>query len=908
MFRFIRYSKFYQILIISTILVSVAIASESAVFKGRIFDQNDQPMAGVNVLINENKAGCASDDQGRFYIEMEPGSYHVQISHIGYKKVTDKIEVKSGQSLEKNYQLKIDYFTIGGIKVFADRELLPSEAETKTTVSSGEIEHMQASSLSDIMKLVPGQRFENPGLQEKKQLSLRQSSTNTQSDQNASLGTQIIIDDIPISNNANMQIDTKVNTGTIDRTTANEGIDLRQIPADNIEKMEVIRGIPSAKYGDLTSGIVKVDTKSENLDQRFKYKYNLRNKEFNLNGGFKLFNQYLNYNFNYANSIRDIRIDDYDYSRLAAQLSHTAHLFDNLYTLKNKIYYTRTFDEQGLREGDLLLTERYNRNYIVRYNHNSKYLLSPKQKLEMSYSINFNRQNSYTKKLVTADNTYISDRMTEGVQEGYFFQSDTSKLWVKGRAINQFLSLEYCNSVILLSNQHNFRTGLTFRHESNNGPGRIFDPLLPPTINTAFRDRPRSYDDIPALLISSLYMEDKIKGKLWKKFQLNLGFRLENYGKGTKFFSNDHGSFFNPRFNMVIYPFENTQIRMGYGTTSKAPPLSMLYPNPLYYDVADINRYSEVDSLRLAVVSTHIFSRKNPAIEGSRQIKREISIDQKVGKLGLTLTGYINDTENGFSRSLVEPIFLYKYDYPNWQPGQRDTTGKYIRDSVSTNYSIYENSRETKTRGIEFSLRTQPVTPLSMRFRLEAAYNQTKSIDNSYDYSSTYLMDNNINKEVLPFWNPVNVVSENLLINYRMEFQIRKLGAWVTLEAQQVVFDKDRYKGLEDSLAVGYISDQGETVTFDEQQRNPDINSTYKRIYPDYWSKEENKTNIWLFNLRVSKSLSKGAEVSFFVNNFFNSHPLYQRRRTSEGTVSYTRLNPDLFFGVEFSGVINDLF
>ncbi|MCF7886078.1 MAG: TonB-dependent receptor [Candidatus Marinimicrobia bacterium] len=889
-------------------LCTSTFARATSVFKGQIFEQSKKPVSGVNIIINENKAGCATDDQGRFYIELQPGRYTILISHIGYKKIKDKIVIRSGETIQKNYTMTINYFTIGGIKVFADKKLIPGDAETKTTISSGEIEHMQASSLSDIMKLVPGQRFENPGLQEKKQLSLRQSSTDTEADQNSSLGTQIIIDDIPISNNANMQIDTKVNTGTIDRTTTNEGIDLRQIPADNIEKMEVIRGIPSAKYGDLTSGIVKVETKSENLDQRFKYKYNLRNKEFNLNGGFKLFDQYWNYNFNYANSIRDIRIDDYDYSRLAGQLSHTAHLFDNLYTLKNRIYYTRTFDEQGLREGDLLLTERYNRNYIIRYNHNSKYLISPKQKLEISYAINYNRQNSYTKKLVTADNTYISDRLTEGVQEGYFFQSDTAKLWVKGRAINQYLSMEYCNSSILFSNQHNFRTGVTFRHESNNGPGRVFDPLAPPTINTAFRDRPRSYNDIPALLISSLYMEDKIKGRIWKKYQLNLGFRLENYGKNTTFFSREHGSFFNPRFNLVIYPFENTQIRMGYGTTSKAPPLSMLYPNPLYYDVADINRYSEVDSLRLAVISTHVFSRKNPSLQGSKQIKREISIDQKIGKFGLTLTGYLNKTENGFSRSLVEPIFLYKYDYPNWQPGYKDTTGKYIRDSVSTSFSKYENSRETLSRGIEFSLRTAPLTPLAMRFRLEAAYNQTESIDNSYDYSSTYLMDNDINKEVLPFWNPVDVESENLLINYRMEFQVRKLGAWITLEAQQVVFDKDRYHGLADSLAIGYISDQGKTVSFDKQERTPDMNSTYKRIYPDYWSKEENKQNIWLFNLRVSKALSRGAEVSFFVNNFFNSHPLYQRKRTSQGTVSYTRLNPDLFFGVEFSGVINDLF
>ncbi|MBN2280163.1 MAG: TonB-dependent receptor [Candidatus Marinimicrobia bacterium] len=877
-------------------------------FSGRITDLDGEPLIGVNVMLKESMIGAATDEGGNFIIEAPEGQFTLLITHIGFEQIEEKINFRFGENVIQNYQLQIKYFEIGGIRVYADNKLLTNEAETKTTVTAGEIEHIQATSLSDVMKLVPGQRFENPGLQDKKQVSLRQSSTGSVADDNASMGTQIILDNIPISNNANMQIDTKVNTGTIDRTTTNEGIDLRQIPADNIEKLEIIRGIPSAKYGDLTSGIIKVETKSTSLDQRLKYKYNLRNQEANLNGGVKLFEQFFNYNFNYANSIRDIRVDDYDYSRIAGQLSHTLSLFKNLYTVKNKFYYTRTFDEQGLRKGDLTLSERYNRDYILRYTHDGTWLLSPKQKLEVVYSINYNRQNSYNKQLLTGDNTYLTDRMTEGVQEGYFFKTDTSELWVKGRALNQYINLEYINSFLVGGLQNNITGGLTFRHESNRGKGRIFDPMTPPSITSAFRDRPRSYDDIPALLISSFYLEDKIKGEWLKKFQLSIGLRIESYGKESGPFSDDHGMFINPRLNMLIYVSDNSQLRIGYGSTSKAPPLSMLYPNSLYYDVADINRYTQVDSTRLAVVSTHIFSRENPNLEGSRQTKKEISFHQKIGKLGFSATGYQNHSEKGFSSSLVKPIFLYKYDYPNWTPGNPNMNGMAINDSVSTLYSIYENSHETKSGGIEFSLQTAPLTPMSVKFRLEAAYNKTRSESKAFDYASTYLVDNSSGKEVLPFWNPVNIETENLLINYRMEFQIKKLGAWVTLESQQVVFDKDRNLGYQDSLAVGYFTDQGEKVLFSEFERTGTLPSTYKRNYPDYWGIEENQTQIWLFNLRVSKSITKGSEVSFFVNNFFDSRPLYRRQRVSEGTKSYTRLNPELFFGIEFSGVINDLF
>ncbi len=576
--------------------------------------------------------------------------------------------------------------------------------------------------------------------------------------------------------------------------------------------------------------------------------------------------------------------------------------------MKNRLYYTRTFDEQGLRKGDLLLSEKYNRDFILRYTHNGTYLLSQKQKIEMAYSINYNRQNSYSKKLLTADNTYLTDRMTEGVQEGYFFQTDTSELWVKGEAINQYLNLEYINCLLFGNVQNNITGGMTFRRESNTGKGRIFDPLTPPTISNAFRDRPRSYDDIPALLISSFYLEDKIKGELWKKFQLSLGFRLESYGRSTGPFSTDHGRFFNPRINMLVYTTENSQLRVGYGTTSKAPPLSMLYPNPLYYDVAEINRYTKVDSTRLAVISTHIFNRQNKSLEGSRQVKKEVSFHQKIGKLGFSITGYQNDSEQGFSRSLVRPIFLYKYDYPYWKPGMPDMSGKTVSDSVATLYSVFDNTHATESKGLEISVQTKPLTPMAMKLRVEAAYNHTKTNKQALDYASTYLMDNIKNKEVLPFWNPVNIESKNLLINYRLEFKIEKLGAWVTLESQQVVFDKNQYHGYLDSLAVGYLNDHGEEIRFSENERNADMSSAYKRVYPTYWGIEENQTNIWLFNLRVSKALTKGSEVSFFVNNFFNYRPLYRRQRVSAGTKSYSRLNPELFFGIEFSGVINDFF
>ncbi len=886
---------------------------ETALFSGRIVDENAQPLWNANIVLKGTAIGGVSNKDGYFSISAAPDSYTVIISYMGYETIKEQIRLVPDTTLYKLYELVMTYFEIGGIVVIAERELLPSDATTTTRISSGEIEHIQASSLSDVLKLVPGQRFDNPGLQEMKQFSIRTSETEGAADRNAFMGTQIIVDDVPVSNNANMQIDTKVNTADIQRTSENSGIDLRQLPADNIQEVVVIRGIPSAKYGDLTSGIVQVKTRSENVPHRVKLKHNLQNMEINLGGGIRPGNTTINYNINFANSVRDIRIPDFGYSRLYGLVSLTNNLFQNIYTLSNKLYFTRTFDEQGLRDGDLLFSERYNRDYILRYTHKSELLISPVQKLDIIFSYNYNRQNSFKKRLISIDNTYISDRMTEGTSEGEYVQNYISELWVKGRARNTFFSTEYHHTFILSGIEHELITGLTYRRESNDGPGRSFDPMYPPSVTSVLRDRPRPYDDIPALDLLSFYFEDELKGRLGLRYLLRLGVRSEIYQPkelklGADLFKSRYGSFLNPRMNLVIYGGENTQLRVGYGLTSKAPPLSMLYPNLLYYDLDDINRYTTDEAGRLVVVSTYIFSKRNLNLKGYQQEKREISLDQRIGPVGLTITGYSSATMGGFASTKVVPLVLQRHDYPNWMPGAPDTSGKTIKDTVYNTYSIVENSQQSKSNGVELSIQTKRFSQLSMRLRLDLAYNYTHSWNDGYDYASSFRYEPDLKAYVKPFWNPESRWVDNLIANYRLEFTVKELGAWVTLEAQQIVFDRDKYVGLNDSLPKGYISHLGEVITIEESARGDSIYSGFRRVHPDWWHNVENKRNTWLFNLRVSKSLFEGFEVSFFVNNIFNAHPLYERRRSPGTTQSYTRLNPNLYFGVEYSGIIDGLF
>ncbi len=114
-----------------------------------------------------------------------------------------------------------------------------SGASTTSIIGRQAIDHLQASSLGDIMQLLPGKQMGNLDLTQQSNLQLRTLVNNNTS----AFGSSIVVDGMPLSNNATM-------TAGGFSSAAFVGTDLRQISADNIDNVEVVRGIPSAEYGD----------------------------------------------------------------------------------------------------------------------------------------------------------------------------------------------------------------------------------------------------------------------------------------------------------------------------------------------------------------------------------------------------------------------------------------------------------------------------------------------------------------------------------------------------------------------------------------------------------------------------------------------------------------------------------
>jgi len=63
---------------------------------------------------------------------------------------------------------------------------------------------------------------------------------------------------------------------------------VRSISTENIESIQIVRGIPSVEYGDLTSGAVIINTKAGREPLRVKAKANPNIYQVSMGTGFEL--------------------------------------------------------------------------------------------------------------------------------------------------------------------------------------------------------------------------------------------------------------------------------------------------------------------------------------------------------------------------------------------------------------------------------------------------------------------------------------------------------------------------------------------------------------------------------------------------------------------------------------------
>lgn len=124
-----------------------------------------------------------------------------------------------------------------------------------------------------------------------------------------SMGTAFVVDGAPINTDANIQSIPASTTSDPEsrRDITNRGVDMRTISTDNIESVEIVRGIPSAEYGNLTSGVVNIKRIARATPFTARLKVDEYSKLFSFGKGLALGKHVLNIDAGWLDSKTDPR-------------------------------------------------------------------------------------------------------------------------------------------------------------------------------------------------------------------------------------------------------------------------------------------------------------------------------------------------------------------------------------------------------------------------------------------------------------------------------------------------------------------------------------------------------------------------------------------------------------------------
>ncbi len=798
---------------------------------------------------------------GNFFItDVEAGKYNIEVVRDGfYKNVLFDLKIEN----DKNYTVNVkllrkakkdgsDYcFMLGGIEVCSEqKDIIPEEVVTTRKVSSGEIEHMQATNLGDILSLVPGiEKSNNPGLSKATTVGVRGvAMAGSSAPADESFGSVIIVDGNEISSDAGVGFGGRA------------GMDLRSIPADNIESVEVIAGIPSVKYGNFSQGMVKVNTKTGRVSPKLKAKFNPDTKTFSFSHGLKSGEKVFDYHLNYARSERDLRKEGDEFHRIYGSGNYSFVAIDG--RLKNRLQGTFTQMIQNEPPTDVYKTKKYDRSYRA----TGAYSFDYENRKETSYSgmlnLNVNRNKSFNALykndqypvqvdttlpiIVGTDTTGWHDTTITKQKIGYIGEKkEIGVEWKIGAKFHREKDRNFAGQ------DHHFLTGIELNREFNSGEGLVLDEDWN-YFGYYSSQRSYSYDDYPSLTRLSVFAEDEMTGQLLgNKYDLMAGLRYDSFNP-TGISSAKHGVFLCPRFNFRYFFTDDFRVRMGVGRSAKAVSLGYIFKEPKYW------KYAVGDSL-----VEEMMSQFNPELQTYTTDKYEISVDWKAfNGIGMSVTAYLMESSN------MPGSETYPWGY-DLNP---DTL-------TAQSYNIYHNTGWKKSSGIEYTFRTKRF--YNIQLKMNATYRFTNSGETGLEYDSK--LDTAAGD--LIWYKPYEEWREKIILDYQINYISKRLGVWVTLDIQHIPLEHKKYVYYSNLNEQTYVQD-GVTK---KKLFYQDMTYWWEDSMTDYGSR-------WLFNFRVTKSIAHNTELSLYINNIFDNRALW-----NSPSGSIYEHNPEIYYGLEVS-------
>ena len=916
--------------------------------RGKVVELNDEsvPVVFATVQLLPQGAATTTNYSGEFFFDrLSPGRINLKIDFLGMESIDTIFTLAVGTHLEMTFRMQESTFRLAEVTVVA-KESKAGRA-TASTISRQAMDHQQTSSLSDIMQLLPGgvTSYES-GLSSAKTFNIRSLGANplnqgvpvpTDAANMNSMGTAIVIDGAPLSNNANLQTLSPSITGSGASvgggSSPNSGLDIRSISTDNIESVEVIRGIPSVEHGDLTSGAVIIKSKAGREPLTIRLKTDPSIYQASVSKGVSLGKERgnLNVSGDYAHSVTKATESYAYYQRATARAIYSNRL--GKLSGNTSLDFSLGKDTRERNPNDeRSQLETGARDIGLRFNTNGTWNIQKGWLNNMKYTVSgsYRDKHSFQKELLgnafaaysmsTTDGAVLSNRPGQKVfdNEGreltnipsseanliatYLPNEYFSRYDIYGKEVNLFANLNASFSKTLGSMNNRILVGANFRSDGNLGDGKVYDLHNPPHRSLSSENsssRPRKYSSIPFLNQLSFYAEENLT---W-----SIGERELLAQAGLRYDLVNSKSIVTPRtnFSFDLVP-RKLWLRGGYGVTAKAPTTLYLYPENAYFDLVHFNTLNSTsmpENEQLLLASTRVFNTQNRELKMAANQKAEIGLDLMVNKMRFSVTAYNEQLRNGYN--LATTIDSYRllnytiYEAAAQIPGAIPTLQEKEQHRIFVSYATPINDGRSNNRGVEFDFDFGRINAIRTSFVLNGAYMRSTDWNDGHSFSNQKNL-NQLERNVGVYEKGKEKYErERLTTTLRATHNIPSIGFVLTTTAQVSWMNKYWTSYGNDTTFVAYISrEDGSVKPFDNSMKDdPEFAYLFESRSPTRFI-AESYFPVLLINFHLTKEIGENLKASFYANNMFNSRPLYESKRTPG---SFTQLNIPIYFGFELA-------
>ena len=897
------------------------------------------PVIGAVIKLGEDYLWTTSDLDGLFAFEkVQKGEYVLEVSCLGY--VNAYVEVNADKDVE-GLTVTLHENSLALDEVVVTAQKAKDGLGTSHNLGRDALNHLQLSNMTDVAALLPGGKTVNPDLTAENTFSLREGGSGTG---NAAFGTAVEVDGVRLGNNASF--------GEMG------GVDTRSVAVENIESIEVITGVPSAEYGDLGSGMVKINTRKGRTPVNVTFSVNPRTYQTSVSKGIDLQedNGILNVSAEWARAVKKLVSPYSSYTRSGITLGYS-NTFAKV--LRFEAGLTGNIGGMNTKDDPDVFTGEYekSRDNVLRGNTSLTWLLNKSwiTNLKLDASVNFNdglyKYHKYE--------TYGSQQpAVHSEKEGYFIADQLPLTYFSDQIIDSkeldfAASLKYSWHKRWDDVKSSLKAGVQWKANGNVGQGEYYeDPSL-----AANGYRPRPYTDYPFMHNLSVYAEEHLTLPIGgTKLEITAGLRMENVFIKNSLYSDK--TTFSPRFNARWQLAEGFAIRGGWGITEKLPSYYILYPKPEYRDIQTFG-FSYGDRSSYVYYTQPYTVRYNPELRWQRNRNAEVGIDAEFLGLKVSLAGYCNITKDPYNFLDVYDPFTYcilqrpegfampsdpsiKVDSQTGMVYIRGNELEYwtpmdvkVEDRTFVRSRQQNNGADITRAGAELTIDFPEIAPLRTTFRLDASYNYTSYLneqlsyhyqngwshtslpDRSYQYVGIYAnggsaspvingkITHNLDANITAI---THIPQVRLIITCRLEMSLlrrsRNLSEFEGKEYAYNVSETDKtptggsiYEGSAYTAVrpVAYMDLDGNVHPFtDAEAADPEFADLILKSANAYTFALDGYGPYMSANLSITKEIGDHVSLSFFANNFTNSRPYVKSIATGVGTI----FTPTFYYGL----------